>query len=136
MTEDVLDALKRELAEHRAAEKAAANAARELEVAIAAIERSRSKSAAPTSRQNPIKRGRLSDAIIQLVADGRGWRSTMESDLREMGLPTNGNSISNALNRLLRKGEIRYDGKKYLPSDSPIRGRSFDSRQKAEGLAC
>jgi hypothetical protein len=136
MSEDVLDALKRELAEHRAAEKAAAVSARELEVAIAAIERSRSKPTSRSSRQNPVKRGQLSTALIALIAEGRGWRATMERDLKAMGLPTNGNSISNALNRLMRKGEIGYDGKRYVPHNTSENRRSISSHQNAEGLAC
>jgi hypothetical protein len=135
MGDDVLSALKRELAEHRSAEKIAANAARELELAIAAIERSRSSMATRTTRQNPIRRGQLSNAILQLIAEGRGLRATMESDLRELGLPTNGNSISNALNRLSRKGEIKYDSKTGRYSALSGTLRSVERFQNAESPA-
>ncbi len=107
---DVLQKLKGELEEQRAALADAKRAVQHLEVAIAAIERDEAELKKQKESQRPVsKRGYLSRAILDAIGVGIGTASTIVSHLSRQGIETTQPSVSNAIGRLQRSGQISWD---------------------------
>lgn len=114
---DVLEKLKADLATEEATAQRAATAAKQLRVAIAAIERDIAATGREDSKRQPRnRRGAISRAILDCIRDGVGTVGSIRNRLAERGINTSGPSISNAIQRMLDKRSIAYSSKdeKYI----------------------
>lgn len=119
MADDILSKLKAELDGHLEILARSKTAAQELRLAIAAIEQSRKPQVditrpitsckKPASLGKLVRRGELKRALLDCLHNGIGARSEFEEALKERGIETSPNSISNALHRMTSKSEIRWD---------------------------
>lgn len=112
MTDDILAKLKAELERHLAILANSKTVVQELRLAIAAIEGSRQPLKETKQASTPtklVRRGELKRALLDCLRSGIGARSAFEEALKERGIETSANSISNALNRMCGKKEIRWD---------------------------
>jgi hypothetical protein len=113
MNEDILVKLKREFEQQLVVLAAAKTAVAELRLAIAAVEDSRrcqiTNALQPPCGGKALKRGTLKSALLDCLNSGIGARSAFEEALKERGIETSANSISNALYRMMLQKEIGWD---------------------------
>jgi hypothetical protein len=117
MSEDLITRLKKELEGQIALIAAAQTEVRQLQLAIAAIEQDRRdqrrKAAAADDADGDtraiVRRGELRRGLLDCLRNGIVRRSEFDAALRQRGIATTPNSISNALNRMTGKREIRWD---------------------------
>lgn len=121
MADDILAKLKAELKGHLEILVRSKTAAQELRLAIAAIEQSRKpqteaaravESTKPSRPDKLVRRGELKRALLDCLRSGIGARSEFEEALKERGIETSPNSISNALHRMTSKREILWDNQR------------------------
>ncbi len=111
MADDILARLKADLEQQLAVLARSKVAAQELRLAIAAIEAAREPQKEPKGTQTPklVRRGELKRALLDCLHHGIGARAAFDEALKERGIETSPNSISNALHRMTGKKEIRWD---------------------------
>lgn len=120
MSEDLVTRLRKELDQQQALIAQAQTRVRQLRLAIAAIEqdyRAQCDEPVPSDwggiEARPIvRRGELRRALLDCLRNGVMRRSAFGAALKDRGIITTSNSISNALNRLTAKREIRWDPQK------------------------
>ena len=109
---DVLQKLKDDLAMQLAVLADAKRAVQHLQVAIAAIERDEAESKRQVKHQRPTsKRGYLSNAVIEALREGIGNVSLITKRVKQQGIETTQQSVSNAIQRLQIKRKIQFDQK-------------------------
>jgi hypothetical protein len=121
MTDDLLARLKSDLQRELAALAKAKVNVQELKAAIAAVEDTREPQE-EANREQParvVRRGDLKRALLDCLREGIGARTKFDAALKLRGVETSSNSISNALNRMAKKKEIRWDAqsKVYVLAD-------------------
>lgn len=147
MADDILSTLKAELQGHLEILARSKTAAQELRLAIAAIEQSRRPqvdtvrpvtSRKPSSLSTLVRRGELKRALLDCLHSGIGARSAFEEALKERGIETSANSISNALHRMATKGEIRWDNRRKIYILRNAEGSAGETAKPSQedGAAC
>jgi hypothetical protein len=112
---DVLENLRAELARQEVIFADSKHAIRQLRAAIDAVERVRALSNPDGEHQHHLKiRGYLIDGIIDALRDGIGAVGPIVQHLERQGIKTTKASVSNTLNRLQSKKQVRHDQKKQL----------------------
>ncbi len=107
---DVLSDLREQLAAQRTMFANVKRAIQQLEVAIAAIERDEAESKKQLEPQRTgSRRGYLSKAVLDAIRIGIGTASTITGHLGHNGIAVSQPSVSNAIGRLQRSGQIVWD---------------------------
>lgn len=107
---DVLQKLKEDLAAQQAVLADAQHAVRQLQVAIAAIEKVETQSKSEIKYQRPARRrGQLQRAVIEAMREGIGTVGPIVRHLDLRGIKTTPASVSNVIQRLQRKKQIHTD---------------------------
>lgn len=117
MSEDLVTRLRKELEQKQTLLAQTRTEVRQLRLAISAIEQDNcpqpedviAASSGDSDVRSIVRRGELRRALLDCMRSGIVQRRAFDAALKDRGIVTTSNSISNALNRMSNKREIRWD---------------------------